>query len=61
VDEYFAFGVTSVWLVSPPLRHVTIFTADGGEARFTDGTAVDPATGLKADLVAVFRSIPARV
>jgi Uma2 family endonuclease len=59
LDEYFAFGVQSVWVVSPPLRHVTIFAADGQEARFTEGIATDPVTGLTADLGKVFRSLPA--
>lgn len=58
LDEYFAFGVKSVWVVSPPLRHVTIFAADGREARFTDGIATDPVTGLSADLAKVFRALP---
>ncbi|RYD34513.1 MAG: Uma2 family endonuclease [Verrucomicrobiaceae bacterium] len=58
LDEYFAFGVKSVWVVSPPLRHVTIFAADGREARFTAGMALDPVTGLMADLDKVFRSLP---
>lgn len=59
LDEYFAFGIQSVWVVSPPLRHVTIFAADGREARFTEGIATDPVTGLTADLGKVFRSLSA--
>ena len=59
LDEYFAFGIQSVWVVSPPLRHVTIFAADGREARFTDGIATDPVTGLTAHLGKVFRSLTA--
>jgi len=57
LDEYFAFGIRTVWVVSPPLRHVTIFAADGTEARFTEGIATDPVTGLTADLDKVFRPI----
>ena len=59
LDEYFAFGIQSVWVVSPPLRHVTIFAADGREARFTEGIATDPVTGLTADLGKVFRQLSA--
>lgn len=59
LDEYFAFGIQSVWVVSPPLRHVTIFAADGREARFTEGIATDPVTGLTADLNKVFRPLSA--
>ena len=60
--EYFAFGIKTVWVVSPPLRHVTIFTADGSEALFTEGIATegiatDPVTGLTADLTKIFRPI----
>ena len=32
----------------------TIFAADGTEARFTEGIATDPVTGLTADLEKVF-------
>ena len=57
LDEYFAFGIKTVWVVSPPLRHVTIFAADGTEARFTEGIATDPVTGLTADLTKIFRPL----
>ena len=55
--KYFAFGIKTVWVVSPLLRHVTIFVADGSEARFTEGIATDPVTGLTADLTKIFRPI----
>ena len=54
VDAYLAAGVLSVWVVTPSIRNVTIFTPDGQEHPFTAGVATDPATGVTADLGAVF-------
>jgi Uma2 family endonuclease len=54
VDGYFAFGVKSCWVVSPPMHSIQILTADGRETVLTSGTAIDPVTGLTADLAAVF-------
>lgn len=54
VDAYFAFGVKSCWVVSPPMHSIQILTADGRETVLTSGTAIDPVTGLTADLGAVF-------
>ena len=54
VDIYFAFGVKSCWVVSPPMHSIQIVTADGKETVLTGGTATDPVTGLTADLAAVF-------
>ncbi len=51
---YFAHGVKSVWIVSPPLHHIEIHTAAGEVRRYLEGVATDPATGLTADLAAVF-------
>jgi Uma2 family endonuclease len=54
VDVYFAFGVKSCWVVSPPMHSIQILSADGGETVLNNGVATDPATGLTADLAAVF-------
>jgi Uma2 family endonuclease len=54
VDTYFAFGVKSCWVVSPPMRSIQILTADGKEIVLNSGTATDPVTGLTADLAALF-------
>jgi len=54
IDTYFAFGVKSCWLVSPTMHSVQILTADGRDTVLSGGTAVDPVTGLTADLAAVF-------
>jgi len=54
VDAYLANGVKSVWIVSPPLATVSIRTSDGHQESFVSGLAKDPATGLTAELSAVF-------
>jgi len=57
VDAYFAFGVKSCWIVSPPMHSVQILTADGQETVLHSGTATDPGdrlTELTADWAAVF-------
>ncbi|MBI2924971.1 MAG: Uma2 family endonuclease [Verrucomicrobia bacterium] len=54
VDAYFAFGVKSCWVVSPPMHSIQILTADGQETVLNSGPATDPVTGLTADLAAVF-------
>lgn len=54
VDFYLAHGVKSVWIVVPPLHQVTIFLPDGSQQSFHEGIVRDPATGMTADLEAVF-------
>jgi Uma2 family endonuclease len=54
VEAYFAHGVKSCWVVSPPLHTIQILTADGKETVLSSGLAKDPETGLQADLSAVF-------
>ena len=51
---YLRNGVKSCWIVTPPLRTVTILLPDGREEVFHRGAAKDPATGLTADLAKVF-------
>ena len=58
VDEYFSFGVKTCWLVTPYLRNIAIFCADGQEVQFSKGIALDPITGLSADLANVFKRQP---
>jgi Uma2 family endonuclease len=54
VDVYFRNGVKSCWIVSPPLHTITILRADGQEEIVHAGIAKDSATGLTADLTAIF-------
>lgn len=54
VEFYLAHGVKSVWLVTPPLREVTIFLPDGTQQSHHGGVVRDPAIGITADLEAVF-------
>ena len=53
-EVYLRNGVKSCWIVTPPLRTVTILLPDGREEVFHRGPAKDPATGLTADLAKVF-------
>ena len=54
VDAYFAHGVKSCWIVSPPMHSIQILTSDDREIVLNSGVATDPVTGLTADLAAVF-------
>lgn len=54
VDVYLRNGVKSCWIVSPPSHMIAILTPDGKEEILHEGVAKDPATGLTADLEAVF-------
>jgi hypothetical protein len=54
VDAYFQAGVKSCWVVSPSFRSITIFRPDGTQEVVASGVAKDPATGLTADVAAVF-------
>lgn len=51
---YFRNGLKSCWLVSPHLKSITIAGPDGDEQTFSSGVVVDPRTGLKAEVSAVF-------
>ncbi len=53
-EVYLRNGAKSCWIVSPPLRTVTVLLPNGREEVFHRGMAEDPATGLKADLAKVF-------
>jgi len=54
VAAYFQNGVKSCWIVSPPFRTITMLNPDGTEEVVHNGAAKDPATGLTADVAAVF-------
>ena len=54
VEVYFRAGVKSCWIVSPPFHTITLLRPDGTEEVVHDGVAKDTATGLTADLSAVF-------
>lgn len=54
VQFYLANDVKSVWMIIPPLHLVTIFLPDGSQESHRAGVVRDPATGLTADLDAVF-------
>lgn len=54
VETYLAAGVKSVWVVAPPLTSITIYTPDGRQKGFIEGTATDPATGIQVAMEQVF-------
>jgi Uma2 family endonuclease len=54
VEAYLQSGMKTCWVVIPPSRSITIYAADGAQKTYAEGQAVDPATGLTADLAAVF-------
>ena len=54
VDVYLRNGVKSCWIVSPPFHTIKILRPDGSEETFNTGAAKDAASGLAADLAAVF-------
>ncbi len=53
-EVYLRHGVKSCWIMSPPLRTVTVLLPDGREEVFQLGVVKDPAVGLTADLTKVF-------
>jgi Uma2 family endonuclease len=54
LDVYFAHGVKSCWVVTPPAHTISIYTADGAAKHLTTGTATDPVLGISVDVDAVF-------
>jgi len=54
VEAYLNSGVKTCWVVNPPQHVITIYSADGALKTYIEGQAVDPATGLTANLEAVF-------
>ncbi|MCI0538718.1 MAG: Uma2 family endonuclease [Verrucomicrobiales bacterium] len=54
VDAYLRNGVKSCWVVNPPQRSITIYSADGSQKTYVEGQVKDPAIGVTADLEAVF-------
>ncbi len=55
VELYLKAGVKTCWVVNPPARSITIYTADGTDHTFIPGQqAIDPAVGIAADVTAVF-------
>lgn len=54
VDAYFQHGVGSCWMIFPPSQNITVLTPGNPPLNFASGLATDPATGVTADLAAVF-------
>ncbi len=54
VAAYLASGVKSCWVLVPPLRTVTIYLPGEPPRTTSEGIAKDSATGLEADVSAIF-------
>jgi hypothetical protein len=54
VEFLLTSGVKTCWVVDPPSHTITIYAADGSQRKYSEGEAVDPATGLAANLETVF-------
>jgi len=54
VDAYFAHGVKSCWVVTPPAHALSIYVPDGPAKHFNAGTATDPVLGVSVDVDTVF-------
>ena len=55
VEQYLKAGVKTCWVVNPPTRTVTIYSADGSDRTFLAGQqAVDPSVPVTVDVSAVF-------
>jgi Uma2 family endonuclease len=54
IEDYFRFGVQSVWLVQPPLQQIAIFTPEMKPQVFTHGEVVDPTLDVKVALAEIF-------
>lgn len=55
LDLYFAHGVKSCWVVTPPAHALSIYAADGTASHHTSGPATDTVLGLTVDVDALFR------
>ena len=54
VNIYLENGIKSCWVVTPPLKNITIYLPDGKQVSASEGAITDPATELSADLGSVF-------
>ena len=54
IENYFRFGVQSVWLAHPPLKQVIIFAPDMDPKVISQGEVVDPTLGVKVALNEIF-------
>ncbi len=54
IEEYYRFGVRSVWLVQPPLKQVAVFTPDMDARVFVEGDVIDPTLDVRVALDKIF-------
>lgn len=54
IEDYFRFGVRSVWLVLPPLKQIAVFARDMDPQVFSEGEVVDPTLDFTISLAEIF-------
>ncbi|MCY3993968.1 MAG: Uma2 family endonuclease [Caldilineaceae bacterium] len=54
IEDYFKFGVRSVWLVLPPLKQIAVFTPGTEPEVFGEGSVFDPSLGARVALDEIF-------
>ena len=52
--KHFPAGVKTVWLVVPTVQTVSILLPDRKQVNFSNGTILDPVTGIRLELSDVF-------
>ena len=54
IEDYFRFGVRSVWLVLPPLKQVAVFAPETDPEVFSEGNVVDTSLDAVVALDEIF-------
>lgn len=54
IEDYFRFGVRSVWLVLPPLKQVAVFVPEADPEVFSEGNVVDTSLDAVVALDEIF-------
>ena len=52
--KYFPAGVKTVWLVVPTVQTISILLPDRKQVNFSNGTVIDPITGIQLELTDIF-------
>ena len=52
--KHFPAGVKTVWLVVPTVQTVSILLPDRKQVNFSNGTIIDPVTGIQLELADIF-------
>ena len=52
--KHFPAGVKTVWLVVPTVQTISILLPDRKQVNFSNGTVIDPITGIQLELTDIF-------